>query len=68
MTARLQESASAPPLASKQMIDIGRRMIANIVADTTDHGARHSSVRVRPSPIPTDSSGSGRCSSAARRR
>ena len=38
MTARMQESATTPPSASKQMIDIGRRMIANILADTTDLG------------------------------
>ena len=36
MTTEMQESATAPPSASRQMIDIGRRMIANILADTTD--------------------------------
>ena len=34
----MQEGGTAPTSASKQMIAIGRRMIANIVADTTDLG------------------------------
>ncbi len=36
MTATRMQDSAAPTSASKQMIDIGRRMIANILADTTD--------------------------------
>ncbi len=36
MTGSMQDTAATGPSASKQMIDIGRRMIANILADTTD--------------------------------
>ena len=39
MTGSMQDTAATGPSASKQMIDIGRRMIANILADTTDLGS-----------------------------
>ena len=32
------DDTTTPPSASRQMIEIGRRMIANILADTTDLG------------------------------
>ena len=39
VTGSMQDTATSPPSASPQMIDIGRRMIANILADTTDLGS-----------------------------
>ncbi len=39
MSTPKENTVAASPSASKQMIEIGRRMIANILADTTDLGS-----------------------------